>query len=68
MFKEAEPGKKEVYAERTEQVLATGAGIVATACPFCMTMVGDGLATTGGADGVVALDIAELLAEAVAAR
>ncbi len=57
-----------INEERTRQAVATGAQVVAVECPFCMTMVGDGLATTGGADGVVALDIAELLAEAVAAR
>ncbi len=57
-----------INEERTRQALETGAQVVAVECPFCMTMVGDGLATAGAADGVVALDIAELLAEAVAPR
>ena len=42
MFKEAEKGNKEVFIERTEEALETGAGIIATACPFCMTMMTDG--------------------------
>jgi Fe-S oxidoreductase len=53
---------------RTAQALATGAGAVATECPFCMTMMKDGLeaadANVGGA--VKAIDIAELLAESLA--
>ncbi len=43
MFKEAEKGDREVFIERTEDALETGAGIIATACPFCMTMMTDGL-------------------------
>ena len=44
MFKEAEPGSKEVNVERTGDALATGAGIVATGCPFCNTMLRDAFA------------------------
>jgi Fe-S oxidoreductase len=62
MFKEAEPGNKEVYAERTEHVLATGADIVATACPFCMTMLTDGLKYKDKEEDVKNYDIAELVA------
>jgi len=61
MFKEAEPGNKEVYAERTEQVLETGANIVATACPFCMTMLTDGLKYKDKSDEVKNYDLAELI-------
>lgn len=62
MFKEAESGKKEVYAERTEEALATGADIVATACPFCMTMLTDGIKYSNKENAVKNLDIAEIIA------
>jgi len=57
-----------INASRTDQALATGAGTVATECPFCMTMLKDGLeAADGNAGGAVrAIDIAELLAESLA--
>ncbi len=59
-----------VNAERTRQVLATGADTLATACPFCMTMLHDGLVDAGrgqdAADPVLAQDISELLAAAIA--
>lgn len=61
MFKEAEPGKKEVSTERTEEALATGADIVATACPFCMTMLTDGIKFKNKEEEVKNYDIAELL-------
>ncbi len=58
-----------VNAERTRQVLETGADTLATACPFCMTMLRDGLTDAGrGADTedpVTAQDISELLAAAI---
>ncbi|HSN50551.1 MAG TPA: (Fe-S)-binding protein [Bacteroidales bacterium] len=65
MFKEAEPGNKEVFMERTEDVLATRAGIVATACPFCMTMLTDGIKYKNKEDQIRNLDIAELIAKAM---
>jgi Fe-S oxidoreductase len=57
-----------INASRTAQALATGAGAVATECPYCMTMLKDGLeASTDNAGGTVkAIDIAELLAESLA--
>ena len=56
-----------INAERTRQVLETGAATVATSCPFCMVMLGDGLAAAGDrAAGVVALDVSELLAARIA--
>lgn len=65
MFKEAEPGKKEVYMERTEEALETGASIVATACPFCMTMLTDGIKYKDKEDSVKNYDIAELVTMAL---
>jgi Fe-S oxidoreductase len=52
-----------INAERAREALATGAGAVAVACPFCMTMLGDGLAADpANAAGVTTLDLAEILA------
>jgi len=61
MFKEAENGSKEVFMERTEDALETGADIIATACPFCMTMMTDGLKYKNRDEDVKNYDIAELL-------
>ena len=59
-----------IQAARTDQALATGAGTVATACPFCMVMLRDGIAEAGRgadtADAVTSADISELLAAALA--
>jgi Fe-S oxidoreductase len=57
-----------INAERTRQALDTGASTVATSCPFCMTMLSDGLASAdGNAGGLVsAVDVAELLAQSLA--
>jgi Fe-S oxidoreductase/nitrate reductase gamma subunit len=55
-----------INAERTRQVLETGATTVATACPFCMVMLSDGLAAAEGGAGVAALDISEVLAARLA--
>ena len=61
MFKDAEPGNKEVNIERTEEALATGADIIASACPFCMTMMSDGIKIKEKEDEVKVLDLAELI-------
>jgi len=62
MFKEAEKGEKEVFIERTEEALRTGADIIATACPYCMVMMTDGIKYKNKEDSVKAYDIAELVA------
>ena len=62
MFKEAEKGDKEIYMERTEEIIETGADIVATACPFCMTMLTDGLKYKNKEEELKNYDIAELVA------
>jgi heterodisulfide reductase subunit D len=62
MFKEAEKGMKEVYMERTEEALETGSGIIATACPFCMNMLTDGIKYKNRED-VRNYDIAELIVQ-----
>jgi len=65
MFKEAEPGNKEVYTERTEEALATGAKVIATACPFCMTMLTDGIKYKDKEEAVKNLDVAEMIASSL---
>ena len=62
MFKEAEKGNKEVFIERTEDALETGADIVATACPYCMVMITDGLKYKNREEDIKNFDIAELIA------
>lgn len=64
MFKDAESGKKEINTERTEEALATGATTIAVACPFCLTMMTDGVKTKEREADVKVKDLAELIAEA----
>jgi len=62
MFKEAEKGDKEIFIERTEEALDTNAEVIVTACPFCMTMITDGLKYKNKEEEIKNLDIAELVA------
>ena len=62
MFKEEEKGHKRINTERTEEALQTGAGIVAAACPFCNTMMTDGIKNAGREEQLEVLDIAEIVA------
>ncbi|HEY1045282.1 MAG TPA: (Fe-S)-binding protein [Bacteroidia bacterium] len=64
MFKEAEKGDKEVNIERAEEAVGTGASIVASNCPFCMTMLRDGVKHQNKEAEVEVLDLAELVAKA----
>jgi heterodisulfide reductase subunit D len=64
MFKEPEKGAKDINIERTEEALATGATTIAVACPFCMTMITDGVKNKEREHDVVVRDLAELIAEA----
>jgi heterodisulfide reductase subunit D len=64
MFKEPEPGKKDINIERTEEALGTGATTIAVACPFCMTMMSDGVKNKEREGDVKVRDLAELIAEA----
>ena len=63
MFKEAEKGNREINVERTEEALGTGAQTIAVACPFCMTMMADGVKHFEKEEEVKVLDLAEILAE-----
>jgi len=61
MFKENEPGKKRINMERTEEALETGAEIVAVNCPFCLTMMSDGIKAKEKQESVMVYDLAELI-------
>ncbi|GAA0892198.1 (Fe-S)-binding protein [Fulvivirga kasyanovii] len=63
MFKDAEPGNKEVNIDRTEEALSTGADTIAVGCPFCMTMMSDGVKNKEKEAEVKVKDLAELIAE-----
>jgi Fe-S oxidoreductase len=62
MFKEEEKGNKRVNIERSEEAIGTGAAIVAAACPFCNTMMTDGVKLAEKEEHVQVLDVAELVA------
>jgi heterodisulfide reductase subunit D len=64
MFKEPEPGRKDINVERTEEALGTGATTIAVACPFCMTMMSDGVKSKERETEIKVKDLAELIAEA----
>jgi Fe-S oxidoreductase len=64
MFKDAEPGKKEINIERTEQALETGSEIIAAACPFCNTMLTDGVKNKEKENEIKVMDLAEMIASA----
>lgn len=63
MWKEPEKGNKDINIERTEEALETGAATVAVACPFCMTMMSDGVKNKEKESEVAVKDLAELIAE-----
>jgi len=65
MFKEDEPGNKRINIERTEEALATKANIIAAACPFCNTMMTDGVKNKEKEAEVHVLDIAELIEQSM---
>lgn len=64
MFKEPEKGEKDINIERAEEALSTGASTIAVACPFCMTMMSDGVKNKEREAEVAVRDLAELIAEA----
>ena len=64
MFKDAESGKKEINIERTEEALGTGAETIAVGCPFCLTMLCDGVKNKEKEETVQVKDLSELIVEA----
>ncbi len=61
MFKENEPGDKRINIERSEEAADTGASIIAANCPFCITMIQDGLKAADKQESVMVYDLAELI-------
>ena len=64
MFKEPEKGNKEINIERIEEAINTNAQVVAAACPFCMTMLSDGVKNKEKEGEIAVLDIAEITVKA----
>ncbi|HUM66493.1 MAG TPA: (Fe-S)-binding protein [Chitinophagaceae bacterium] len=62
MFKEEEKGSTRINIERSNEAIGSGANIVAAACPFCNTMLTDGVKLAEKEDSVQVLDVAELVA------
>jgi heterodisulfide reductase subunit D len=65
MFKEEEKGNIRINIERTKEALETGADVIATACPFCNTMMTDGVKANEKEDNIKVMDIAELIAASI---
>jgi Fe-S oxidoreductase len=61
MWKEDEPGDKRINTERTEEALGVGAEIIAVNCPFCLTMMTDGVTTMGKEEEIMVYDLSELI-------
>jgi len=62
MFKEEEPGVTRINIERTHEALGTGASVIASACPFCNTMMTDGVKNSNKEEEVQVMDVAEMIA------
>lgn len=65
MFKEAEKGNKEINIERIEEAIRTEPNIVATGCPFCLTMLTDGIKNKEKEQDIKVMDLAELIAQSM---
>jgi len=65
MFKEPENGSKDINIERAEEALALNPEIIAVGCPFCMTMISDGVKNFNKENDVQVKDIAEMIADAI---
>lgn len=65
MFKEPEPGTEDVNINRSKEALDTGSEVVAAACPFCMTMLADGVKHFNKENAVKVLDLAEIIDESM---
>ncbi|MCH5600814.1 (Fe-S)-binding protein [Niabella ginsengisoli] len=66
MFKEEEKGEKRINIERSQEALETNASYIASTCPFCNTMITDGVKNAEQEANVKVLDIAEMVAQSIA--
>jgi len=66
MWKEDEPGDKRINIERADEALATGAEVVALNCPFCLTMMSDGVKAREKQETVMVYDLSELIVKNLA--
>lgn len=62
MFKEEEKGDRYVNVERSAEAISTGAQVIASACPFCNTMLTDGVKSKEKENDIAVLDVAEIVA------
>jgi Fe-S oxidoreductase len=62
MFKEEEKGESRINTERAKEAIGTGASVIAAACPFCNTMMTDGVKQAEKEDSIQVMDVAELIA------
>jgi Fe-S oxidoreductase len=62
MFKEEEKGTTRINIDRSNEAIGTGASIIAAACPFCNTMMTDGVKLAEKEDSIKVMDVAELIA------
>jgi Fe-S oxidoreductase len=65
MFKEEEQGSIRINLERSNEAIETGANVIAAACPFCNTMLTDGVKNKEKEEEIQVLDIAELVASSM---
>jgi heterodisulfide reductase subunit D len=65
MFKEEEKGTSRINIDRSNEAIETGASVIAAACPFCNTMMTDGVKLADKEESVKVLDVAELIAQSM---
>lgn len=65
MFKEEEKGTSRINIDRSNEAIETGAAVIASACPFCNTMMTDGVKLANQEENVQVLDVAELIAQSM---
>lgn len=65
MFKEDEPGDQRINIERADEIIASNANIVAANCPFCITMITDGMKARDKQDDVMVMDISEMILSSI---